>query len=217
MRNSLTPTRKTSQKRTEEDSPDPSLPLPRRKPFLLLHICCGPCSTHVIDLLEDKYHPIGFFYNPNLHPTQEYFRRLEAAAQVCGQHRVALWVPPFGQEAWLDEVEGLGGEPEGGRRCNICIRLRLEATAWVARAASMAAFATTLTISPRKNSHVINTLGNDLSRSYDISFLEADFKKKDGFLKSVKKSRDMGLYRQDYCGCCYSMRGGSSPPEDHPG
>ena len=98
------------------------------------------------------------------------------------------------------------GEPEGGRRCNICIQLRLEATAWVAKAASMTAFATTLTISPRKNSHVINGLGSDLSRVHELSFLEADFKKKDGFLKSVQKSKDLGLYRQDYCGCCHSMR-----------
>ena len=203
----MTPVRKNSPKRTEEDSSSPPLLPSRRKPFLLLHICCGPCSTHVIGLLKDKYHPIGFFYNPNLHPKQEYLRRLEATAQVCRQHRAALWVPPFGQEAWLDVVRGLDGEPEGGRRCNICIRLRLEATAWVARTASMTAFATTLTISPSKNSHVINALGADLSKSYDISFLEADFKKKDGFLKSVQKSKDLGLYRQDYCGCCYSMRG----------
>jgi predicted adenine nucleotide alpha hydrolase (AANH) superfamily ATPase len=209
----LAPARKTSPKRTEEDSSaSPLLPL-RRKPFLLLHICCGPCSTHVIDLLKDKYHPIGFFYNPNLHPRAEYFRRLEATAQVCRQHRAALWVPPFGQKAWLDVVRGLDKEPEGGRRCNICIRLRLEATAWVARAASLTAFATTLTISPRKNSHVINALGTDLSKSHNIYFLEADFKKKDGFLKSVQKSKDMGLYRQDYCGCCYSMRERKLPPQ----
>ena len=203
----MPPARKNSPKRTEGDSSIPPLPSPQRKPFLLLHICCGPCSTHVIDLLEDKYHPIGFFYNPNLYPEQEYFRRLEATAQVCRQHRAALWVPPFGQKAWLDTVRGLEEEPEGGRRCSFCIRLRLEATAWAARAASLAAFGTTLTISPKKNSRMINSLGTELSRSYDISFLEADFKKKDGFLKSVQKSKDMGLYRQDYCGCCYSMRG----------
>ena len=117
-----------------------------------------------------------------------------------------MWVPPFEQGAWLDLVRGLEGEPEGGRRCDICIRLRLEATARVAKATSMTAFATTLTISPMKNSRRINTLGTDLSESYGISFLEADFKKKDGFLKSVEKSKDLGLYRQDYCGCCYSMR-----------
>ena len=206
MKNSLAPARKTYPKRTEEDSSGPPLHSSRRKPFLLLHICCGPCSTHVIDLLKDRYHPIGFFYNPNLHPDQEYFRRLEATAQVCRQHRVALWVPPFGQQAWLEGVRGLDGEPEGGRRCNICMRLRLEATAWVARAASVTTFATTLTISPKKNSGVINALGTDLSKSYGVHFLEADFKKKDGFLKSVQKSKDLGLYRQVYCGCCYSMR-----------
>ncbi len=202
----MAPVRKNSPKRTEEDSSIPPLLPSRRKPFLLLHICCGPCSTHVIDLLKDTYHPIGFFYNPNLHPKQEYFRRLEAAAQVCRRHRAALWVPPFVQEAWLDVARGLEEEPEGGRRCNTCIRLRLEVTAWMAKAASMTAFATTLSISPRKKSPVINALGTDLSRSYDISFLEADFKKKNGFLKSVQKSKDLGLYRQDYCGCCYSMR-----------
>jgi predicted adenine nucleotide alpha hydrolase (AANH) superfamily ATPase len=206
----LTPARMTSPKRTEEDSSAPPLLPLRRKPFLLLHICCGPCSTHVIDLVKHKYHPIGFFYNPNLHPKQEYFRRLEATAQVCRQQRAPLWVPPFGQEAWLDGVKGLEGEPEGGRRCNICIRLRLEATAWLAKSASVTAFATTLTISPRKNSPMINALGAVLSKSHDISFLEADFKKKDGFLKSVQKSKDLGLYRQDYCGCCHSMREGNS-------
>jgi len=203
----LAPARKTSRNGTEEDSSGrPFLPS-RGKPFLLLHICCGPCSTHVIDLLEDKYHPIGFFYNPNLYPKQEYFRRLEATALVCRQRRTALWVPPFGQEAWPDMVKGMEGEPEGGRRCNICIQDRLDATAWMARAASITAFATTLTISPRKNSRMINALGADLARSYDISFLDADFKKKDGFLKSVQKSKDLGLYRQAYCGCCHSMRG----------
>jgi len=203
----LATARKTSTKRTEGDFSGSLLPRSRGKPLLLLHICCGPCSTHVIDLLEDEYHLIGFFYNPNLHPKQEYFKRLQATAQVCRQHGAALWVPPFGEKGWLDIVKGLEGEPEGGRRCNVCIRLRLEATAWMAKSASVTAFATTLTISPMKNSRKINALGADLSKSLGISFLEADFKKKDGFLKSVQKSKGLGLYRQDYCGCCYSMRG----------
>ena len=189
----MPPARKNSQKRTDGSSSGLPLPPLQRKPFLLLHICCGPCSTHVFDILKDRYHPIGFFYNPNLHPEQEYFRRLEATAKVCRKHRAALWVSPFEQGAWLDLVRGLEGEPEGGRRCDICIRLRLEATARVAKATSMTAFATTLTISPRKNSHKINALGTELSKSYDISFLEADFKKKDGFIKSVQKSKDLGL------------------------
>ncbi len=199
--------RKTTRKKTEANLPTAPSLTSRRKPFLLLHICCGPCSTHVFDLLTDTYHLIGFFYNPNLYPKREYFRRLEAAARVARQHRTALWVPPFAQEAWLDRVRGLEEEREGGGRCEICIRHRLEVTAWVAKAASLAVFATTLTIGPRKNSRTINKTGSDLSRQHGISFLEADFKKKDGFLKSVQKSKELGLYRQDYCGCCFSMGG----------
>jgi predicted adenine nucleotide alpha hydrolase (AANH) superfamily ATPase len=160
-----------------------------------------------VDLLKDTYHPVGFFYNPNLYPKQEYFKRLEAAAQLSRRNRVALWVPPYGQEGWLDIVRGLEAEPEGGRRCEICIQHRLEVTAWTAAAASMQVFATTLSISPMKNSIKINKIGDDLSKSYDIPFLEADFKKRDGFVKSVQKSKELGLYRQDYCGCRYSMRG----------
>ena len=133
-------------------------------------------------------------------------RKLEAAARVFRRQGLALWVPHFGQEDWLNAVKGLEGEPEGGSRCDVCIRLRLEATAWTARATSVSAFATTLTISPRKNSTQINALGSDLSKSYGIAFLEANFKKKDGFLKSVQKSKEMNLYRQDYCGCRYTMR-----------
>ena len=201
MGNSLAQAQKTSPKRTEEDSSAPPLHPLQRKPFLLLHICCGPCSTHVIDLLKDEYHPIGFFYNPNLHPKQEYFSRLEATAQVCRQHRAALWVPPFGEEAWLDGVKGLEGEPEGGRRCNICIRLRLEATAWVAKAASLTAFATTLTISPRKNSHVINALGvvsenvlyNDIKDTGKDVRIVGDADKVAGALEAVIDGSEMAL------------------------
>lgn len=206
MMNSLAAARRTSPKKTEEVPNGAWFPASQHKPFLLLHVCCGPCATHVVDLLKETYHPVGFFYNPNLYPKQEYYKRLQAAAQVYRRHRVALWVPPFKQEDWLDIVRGLEKEPEGGRRCEICIRHRLDVTAWMAEAASLQAFATTLTISPRKNSRRINKIGSDLSKSYGISFLEADFKKKDGFVQSVQKSKELGLYRQDYCGCCFSMR-----------
>ena len=108
----MAPARKTIRKKTEEDPSSPHLLTSHRKPFILLHICCGPCSTHVIDLLRDTYHPIGFFYNPNLYPKEEYFRRLEAAARVSRQGRIALWVPPFVEESWRDCVRGLEGEPE---------------------------------------------------------------------------------------------------------
>ena len=208
MTSSSPPAPRTSPKKTETEEDPSGVPLaaPRKKPFLLLHVCCGPCSTHVIHLLRDTYHPIGFFYNPNVHPREEFYKRLEAAVRVFRQNCSSLWVTPFEQERWLETVRGFETEPEGGRRCKLCMHHRLEVTAWVARAASLQAFGTTLTISPNKKSNVINRIGINLSKSTDITYLVADFKKKDGFLKSVQKSKELDLYRQDYCGCCYSMR-----------
>jgi len=193
----------TSPKKTEQA---PLSISGKNKPLILLHVCCGPCSTHVIDLLSDTYHPIGFFYNPNVYPREEFYKRLEAAAHVSSQNRSALWVYPAAKESWLRAVRGFETEPEGGRRCEVCIRHRLEVTAWVARQAGVQVFGTTLTISPNKKSNVINQIGDDVSKSTGIPYLVADFKKRDGFLKSVEKSKALDLYRQDYCGCCYSMR-----------
>lgn len=204
---------RTTPKKTEKDPSgvpiDPSQP----KPFLLLHVCCGPCSTHVVDLLRATYHLVGFFYNPNLYPKEEFYKRLETAALVFKRRLCGFWVPPFDPGPWRSVVRGLGAEPEGGRRCELCIHHRLEVTAQMAEAASIEHFGTTLSLGPRKKSILINRIGADLSRSHGISFYAADFKKKDGFLKSVQKSREMGLYRQDYCGCCYSLR--DRPPR-HP-
>lgn len=208
MTNSSATTRRTSRKKTEIEknaSPHPLVP-PQQRPILLLHICCGPCATHVIDLLRHTYHLIGFFYNPNLYPRDEYLRRLEAVARVSRSQGTALWVPRFEPEVWMNLVKGLEDEPERGERCNICIRHRLEATARAAKAASLKAFATSLTVGPQKKSIEINRLGSEVSESYGITFLEADFKKRDGFLKSLQKSKQLGLYRQNYCGCRYSMR-----------
>jgi hypothetical protein len=197
----------STRKKTETHASRNLEAVSRRKPFLLLHICCGPCSTHVIEVLNKVYHPIGFFYNPNLYPKEEYYRRLKAAAKVAESLRTALWVPPAEHEAWMEIMVGMEGDPEGGRRCNICIRHRLEKAACMAKTASIDTFATTLSIGPSKNSRKINEIGVDLSKRYELSFLEADFKKRDGFLKSVQISKALGLYRQDYCGCCFSMRG----------
>jgi predicted adenine nucleotide alpha hydrolase (AANH) superfamily ATPase len=193
----------TSPKKTEQA---PLAVSCKNKPLILLHVCCGPCSTHVIDLLSDTYHPIGFFYNPNVYPREEFYKRLEAATHVSRQNRSAFWVYPLAQEPWLKAIRGFETEPEGGRRCEVCMRHRLEVTAWVARQACVQVFGTTLTISPNKKSNVINEIGADVSKSAGIHYLVADFKKKDGFLKSVQKSKALDLYRQDYCGCCYSMK-----------
>lgn len=177
-----------------------------RLPSLLLHVCCGPCATHVFDLLKSSYHLVAFFYNPNIHPLGEFLARLEATARLCKQHEIGLWVPPHGPETWMEETRGRESDPEGGERCNICFRLRLDTTARMARMASLEGFATTLTISPHKNSKKINGIGNEIARRHGIAFLPADFKKKHGYQESVRKSRELDLYRQRYCGCCHSRR-----------
>ncbi len=213
----MAPAKRTTQRKTEEDPSGVLTDPTRPKPILLLHVCCGPCSTHVVDLLKSTYHLIGFFYNPNLYPEEEFNKRLEATARVFREGLCVLWVLPFDPAPWMEIVRGLGGEPEGGKRCEICIRHRLEVTARVAEAASVGSFGTTLSVSPRKRSLLINKIGIELSRTHGSSFYVADFKKKDGFLKSVQKSRHLGLYRQDYCGCCFTMRRpspGQPPPPD---
>ena len=171
---------------------------------LLLHLCCGPCATHVIDFLKDSYYLIGFFFNPNIHPEREFYNRLEAVCNVCKISGTALWVPRYQPDLWMHAIQGRETDSEGGHRCRICFGIRMEAAAYVGRVISASAFATTLTISPHKNSGDINELGNRISEKYEIPFLSHDFKKRDGFQKSVRKSKELGLYRQKYCGCCFS-------------
>lgn len=196
----------TLPKSIEPDGPIHEVPWPDEKPPLLLHTCCGPCATHVIDLLGTDYLPICFFFNPNIHPEPEFLKRLGAAAHVCGMGRVALWVPSYEPEPWLHAVKGLEQEPEGGRRCRVCYNYRLKVTAFAASRASIPFFATTLTVSPHKMSKTINRIGSEISKDYDVCYLESDFKKKDGFKKSMDKSKKLGLYRQKSCGCSFSNR-----------
>jgi len=171
---------------------------------LLLHICCGACATHVIDLLKNEYYLIGIFYNPNIDTLEEFFKRLDASARVCTAHSMMLWVPPYLPQPWINSIKGMELEPEGGKRCATCFHHRLEYTARTAHQASIPVFTTTLTVSPHKNSHIINKIGDNLSSRYDVSFLSHDFKKKDGYKQSVQKSKELGLYRQNYCGCSFS-------------
>jgi predicted adenine nucleotide alpha hydrolase (AANH) superfamily ATPase len=178
--------------------------LKKDTPPLLLHLCCGPCAVHVIDLLRNDYHLIGLFFNPNIHPEEEFSERLRAAAVVCRNSGTALWAPGYHPGAWMTAVRGREGDREGGRRCEICFRVRMEATAAFARRASIPVFATTLSISPHKNSNVINDIGRDLSEKYQVEFLPENFKKKNGFQESVRKSKELDLYRQNYCGCSFS-------------
>ena len=177
-----------------------------KKQSLLLHTCCGPCATHVIELLLQDYHVTAYFYNPNIQPEEEYLKRLGAIEQYCSAKGIALLKGPYESKKWMDMAVGLQDEPEGGKRCEACFSLRLEETARFARENGFTIFATTLTISPHKDAAVVNNAGREAAKKSGVQFLEADFKKGDGYRKSCELSKRLGLYRQSYCGCLYSKR-----------
>jgi len=175
-------------------------------PRLLLHLCCAPCSTHVVQVLCEQFDVAGHFYNPNIHPEEEYRRRaaeMEGYAQRVG---LPLLTSSYDVQPWREAVRGLEDEPEGGARCLVCYRLRLEATGALARQQGFTHFTTTLSISPHKRADPINAAGREVAGRYGLEFYAADFKKKDGFTVSLRLSREAGLYRQDYCGCEFSLK-----------
>jgi predicted adenine nucleotide alpha hydrolase (AANH) superfamily ATPase len=176
------------------------------KPKLLLHICCGPCSTEVIKRLRAEYEVVGYFYNPNIFPEDEYFRRLAQVQRVSALWHVLVDTGPYEHGRFLEAARGLEAEPEGGRRCEACYRLRLEAAAAQASANGCSVLASTLTIGPGKKASVINPIGREACSRYGLQFREEDWKKKDGHRHSVDLSRDLGLYRQTFCGCEFSQR-----------
>lgn len=178
------------------------------KKKMLLHSCCGPCSTAVINVLKDDYDLTVFYYNPNIDPDEEYRHRLSEQQRYVKDANLGIVVI----DGTLDDksrfykaFEGLENCQEGGARCAKCIQMRLEKTAEFAKNNSFEIFATTLTVSPHKNAPLINGLGKDLSKKYNIDYLDADFKKKNGFLNSIKFAKQYNLYRQNYCGCKFSI------------
>ena len=176
------------------------------KPKLLLHICCGPCSTEVIRRLKDDYEVVGFFYNPNVHPEDEYNKRLMEVQRISALWRVLVDAPPYDHERFLAVARGLEERPEGGSRCLACYRLRLDETARRTAENGCTHLATTLTIAPMKKAAVINPIGRGAATRHGLVFVEDDWKKRDGFKHSIELSRDLGLYRQNYCGCEFSLR-----------
>jgi predicted adenine nucleotide alpha hydrolase (AANH) superfamily ATPase len=171
---------------------------------ILLHICCGVCAAGVVERLTLEGHQVhGLFYNPNIHPRQEYDRRLEVARKVARELDFPLEVPLYITEEWFEETVSLEDEPEGGRRCEVCFRLRLKKTYLYMTDCGADAFTTTLTISPHKSADMINRVGQEIGGE---RFLARDFKKKAGFKRAVELAKKWALYRQDYCGCIYSMR-----------
>lgn len=171
---------------------------------MLLHVCCAPCSTHVIDSLRKDYNVTCFFYNPNIYPKEEYSRRLDEMRRYASRVGMKLVAGDYDSERWLSLTIHLKDEKEGGKRCDLCYEIRLEETAKFASKHDFGRFATTLTISPHKRADIINRLGNELTKTHNVVFLGADFKKKNGFKRSVEMSKDENMYRQDYCGCIYS-------------
>ena len=173
---------------------------------IIVHSCCAPCSTYPIEkLIFEGYNPTIFFYNPNIYPVSEYQRRKNELVSFSNLKKYRLIIQEDSYNWWLKQVKGLEKEPEKGKRCEICFQTRLEKAAIYAKENNFEAFTTTLTISPHKNSTVINKIGKEMQEKYKIAFLEENFKKNNGFKQSLNISKEYNLYRQSYCGCGFSI------------
>ncbi len=184
-------------------------------PRLLLHACCAPCSSYVLEYLSAYFSITVLFYNPNIYPPQEYGKRVAEERRLIGEmplgNTVHLVEGTYQPEDFYEAVKGLEKEPEGGARCRECFHLRLKEAARCAKAGGFDYFTTSLTISPLKNAEVLNEIGEELGREYGVAYLNSDFKKRDGYKRSIQLSEQYGLYRQNYCGCVFSMRDQSAP------
>jgi len=174
-------------------------------PSLFLHSCCAPCSSYVLEYLTRYFDVTLLFYNPNIRPESEYEKRLAALRELLSKmpegRSVRLVEPGWRGGEFMTAVRGLEKEPEGGARCPVCFRLRLEETARLAREGGYNFFGTTLTVSPHKNAPMLNSIGEALAREYGVRWLPSDFKKRNGYLRSIQLSKQYDIYRQEYCGC----------------
>ncbi|HAM33768.1 MAG TPA: hypothetical protein DDX05_04110 [Deltaproteobacteria bacterium] len=173
---------------------------------VLLHICCAPDAAYGVRSLRDRFDVAGFFYNPNIHPREEFRKRLLSTLDLQEKVPFPLLVGNGGEAAWEDAARGMEDEPERGRRCEACVRMRLRETARKAVELGMPAFGTVLTVSPKKDAAMVNRVGREEGARTGVRFAEADLKKGNGTLESVRISKELGLYRQRYCGCRYSFR-----------
>ena len=198
-----------------------------KKPTLLLHSCCAPCSSHVLKTLQRYFNITVFYYNSNLYPTEEFLKReaeqkklIRILNKECKQKMAEGNLPdpvfyetpikfkhaPFQPQEFYEFVKGYEKEFEGSNRCYMCYMLRLTKTGQVAKQEKFDYFCTTLTVSPYKNSHWVNEVGAIISKKYGVKFLHSDFKKNNGYKKSIEYSKQYGLYRQNYCGCEFSLQ-----------
>lgn len=181
-----------------------------RTPRLLLHSCCGPCSSYVLDYLARYFDITVDYYNPNLYPAEEFdlrFREQERLLREMPLARpVGLRRGAYEPQVFEAAVKGLEDEPEGGARCDVCYRLRLTHAARLAQTEGFDFFTTTLSVSPYKHADRLNAIGGELAKEVGVAYLYSDFKKRDGYKRSCELAARYGLYRQDYCGCAYSLR-----------
>lgn len=179
-----------------------------KKPTLLLHSCCGPCSSYVLEYLTQYFHITVFYYNPNISSAIEYQKRVEEQKRLIQEvySDVSFLEGDYIPEVFKKMSKGLEEEPEGGARCTKCYYLRMNETALKAKELGYDYFTTTLSISPYKDSERLNQIGEKLEQQYGVSYLYADFKKRNGYKRSIELSRQYHLYRQDYCGCEFSKR-----------
>lgn len=177
-------------------------------PRVLLHSCCAPCSSQVLARLSDNFLVTVLYYNPNIEPFSEYEKRKEEQKRFIksfpSKNQISFLDCDYENEKFKVMAKGLENMPEGGERCHKCYTLRMEKTAILAKENNFDYFCTTLSVSPFKNSRVLNEIGNMLEKKYDIKYLYSDFKKEDGYKKSIEYSKKYNLYRQNYCGCIYS-------------
>ena len=190
---------------------DPEKDLPEGvRPRILLHICCAPCSSATLERLQDRFDVDFYFYNPNIEPFEEFSKRAGEARRFVREFRpdggVRVIVADYDHAAFEAIAKGREDIPERGERCRLCYELRMRAAAEYAKAHGYDAFTTSLSISPHKSSAWINEIGLALERELGIPFVWSDFKKKDGYHRSIQLSKEYGLYRQDWCGCVYSRR-----------
>ena len=178
-------------------------------PTLLLHSCCAPCSSYVLEYLSNYFETTIFYYNPNIYPDREYTKRIleqqTLITKMKTRHPVTFMAGNYDRDRFYKMAKGLEHLKEGGERCFRCYELRLRESAEVAKKCGLDYFTTTLSISPLKNAAKLNEIGIRLSREYGVEYLPSDFKKKNGYKRSIELSKKYGLYRQDYCGCEFSV------------